>query len=450
MRILILLTISVCTLSAINISSDGLGNDSKWNIKAQTGQPEPEININDDNEFSVNDNEGKLGENINNEDHPIDSNEDGSNTYNRTGSSGSLGSIFDPPSDSGNSSPTPVGGTKVDTDDDVPMLTEIKAVLKGYETKLDKIAQEETQEKIELAIKSISNDINATRGDITDGNSTRKATLADIYGSIKDIQGVIEIPETGYTKATTLADLHNQLVQLNEGNRSQEDLTSEQIAKAKEDTDEASNVITQLAESYVPMSVDDISAPETSVMLDWDFGNGLESFDLLNMSDKFHGSYASVETAGGYIKKFLGWVVAFLFILAMKNAGLNVLEEIPKFTTSAPVTNWSILGNSAGALVAKSTYLAIAVAFIGIIGTNLAIITDEAQLLGDIGSGFSSIGNALSALASGQGFMSESFKWLTIFVPVTSIFTTIGSYYGFKLTTWCLINVQLFAMRAVT
>ena len=212
MRILILLTISVCTLSAINISSDGLGNDSKWNIKAQTGQPEPEININDDNEFSVNDNEGKLGENINNEDHPIDSNEDGSNTYNRTGSSGSLGSIFDPPSDSGNSSPTPVGGTKVDTDDDVPMLTEIKAVLKGYETKLDAIAQEETQEKIELAIKSISNDINATRGDITDGNSTRKATLADIYGSIKDIQGVIEIPETGYTKATTLADLHNQLV----------------------------------------------------------------------------------------------------------------------------------------------------------------------------------------------------------------------------------------------
>ena len=38
MRIFLLLIISLCKLSAINISTDGLGRNSKWNIKGQTGQ----------------------------------------------------------------------------------------------------------------------------------------------------------------------------------------------------------------------------------------------------------------------------------------------------------------------------------------------------------------------------------------------------------------------------
>lgn len=442
MRIFLLLIASSFNVLGIGIQTEGLGATNQWNIKTQTGNGNVNVNVDDDNEFSIEDNSDDLGS-FDNTQLNTTPNENGSVNYIGTSSyANTYRSVFSPPD---GSSPTPQGGGRVDTDDDVPMLTEIKAVLEGYKEKLEQLAEQ----KQLLALRS---DLNSTRGDLTDGNQTRKATLADIAKRVSDIQGNIYIEGQG-TKRTQLSDLYQELVKLNDGNVTENnvtEVTEETLIAQKNEVDDATDAFDELGENVEISIPSEITESDASVMLTWKFLEGDKSFDLLNIADASGINIPSLKTSASYIKKFLGWVIAFLFVLAMKNAGLKVLEDIPKFTTSAPVTNWSILGNSAGALVAKSTYLVILVAFIGILATNLTIINDESQLLGQTSLGFSLIGPGLAELVSGHGFMSSALKYLALFVPIASIFSTIATFYTFKFTTWILINVQVMSMRAVT
>lgn len=442
MKILLLLIASVSSAFGIGIVTDGLGSDLKWNIKSQSGNGSVQINVNDDNEFSIEDNSDDLGS-FDNTHLNTTPNENGSVNYIGTSSyANTYRSVFSPPD---GSSPTPQGGGRVDTDDDVPMLTEIKAVLEGYKEKLEQLAEQ----KQLLALRA---DLNATRGDLTDGNQTRKATLADIAKRVTDIQGQIYIEGQG-TKQTQLSDLYQELVKLNDGNVTENnftEVTAETITAQKQQVDDSFDSLNQLEENFEVSAPSTLEPHEASVMLNWKFLEGDISFDLLNIADASGISIPSLKQAGGYVKMFLGWVISIMFIVAMKNLALDVLKNIPKQTTSAPVTNWSFGGFSVGALLSKSAYLGALVTFIIAVAGGLVIVNDEAKLLGDIGSESSSIGTYLASLIDGNGFMSEAFRYLLIFVPVGSIFVTIGTYYKFKIVTWLMINGAVLSMRAVT
>lgn len=455
---ILLIFLTSRSLFAVGISISGNGNDNKLIIKALPTTNSVIVNYDDNTDevdFTSNDNTAQIitnpldttGDGSDGNPH-VTTNDDGSNNYVRIDEEDweTLDSVFDNP----NRQPT-TGFTSVDTDDDVPMLTEIKSVLESYRDKLDAIAQEET-------LLAFSNEFNSTRGEIGEANFTRKATLADISNSVVDIRGWI-YDENDFARRTQLSDLYDQLASINE-NLSEEtetnstdlnvtEITQETLDERIEEMQEASEPLSALGEN-TGISTPLLQGANTNLNLTWEFLNGSQSFDLFNMHDATGFNLPSLADVAFWIKKFLAWVIAFLFILAMKNAGLQVLEDIPKFTTNAPVTNWSILGNSAGAIVAKSTYLVILVAFIGIIGTNLAIINDESQLLGQTSLGINLIGQGLADLASGHGFMSTALKYLVLFVPVASIFSTIATFYTFKFTTWILINIQVMSMRAVS
>ena len=442
MRIFLLLIASSFNVLGIGIQTEGLGATNQWNIKTQTGNGNVNVNVDDDNEFSIEDNSDDLGS-FDNTHLNTTPNENGSVNYIGTSSyANTYRSVFSPPD---GSSPTPQGGGRVDTDDDVPMLTEIKAVLEGYKEKLEQLAEQ----KQLLALRA---DLNATRGDLTDGNQTRKATLADIAKRVTDIQGQIYIEGQG-TKQTQLSDLYQELVKLNDGNVTENnftEVTAETITAQKQQVDDSFDSLNQLEENFEVSAPSTLEPHEASVMLNWKFLEGDISFDLLNIADASGISIPSLKQAGGYVKMFLGWVISIMFIVAMKNLALDVLKNIPKQTTSAPVTNWSLGGFSVGALLSKSAYLGALVTFIIAVAGGLVIVNDEAKLLGDIGSESSSIGTYLASLIDGNGFMSEAFRYLLIFVPVGSIFVTIGTYYKFKIVTWLMINGAVLSMRAVT
>lgn len=452
--VLVYLTSNI--LFGVTIGITGNGSPDKFVIKSLPQTNSVLVNYDDDLDqvdFTSNENTAKqltdpfdtTGDGSDGNPH-VSTDDDGyNNTWNNTATNGeNLDSVFDNP----NRDPT-TQSSLLDSDDDVPMLKEIKAVLQGYE---ETLSQKEIQEDIAQSLLSFRAELNATRGDIGEGNQTRKATLADIANRVTDVQGEIYIEGQGY-KDTQLSDLYKELVKLNDSNVTENnftEVTAETITTQKNQVEDATDSFNELAENVEISVPSEIAEADASVMLTWNFRKGDKSFDLLNISDASGINIPSLKASASYIKKFLGWVIAFLFIIAMKNAGLKVLEDIPKFTTSAPVTNWSILGNSAGALVAKSTYLVILIAFIGIIGTNLAVINNEAQLLGNMGAGFNSLSTALAGLSAGQGFMSDAFTYMALFIPIASILTTIGSYYSFKFTTWILINIQIMSMRAVT
>ena len=202
---------------------------------------------------------------------------------------------------------------------------------------------------------------------------------------------------------------------------------------------------------YKPIEISELSDPDTSAMISWDFGKGTESFDLLNMGDKTSlGNIPKLTDVLGWIKVFLGWVVSFIYVYAMKNQGMKILEDMPKYQTSSTVTNYSVLGNSVGALVAKGVQVALIIGFITIIGQNLLVVNNETTLMGDTSTGFSTLDALFQSLASGYGFMSESLKWLLLIIPMGTIFSFSRILLIQILCIYVLINSLTYAPRVAS
>ena len=129
------------------------------------------------------------------------------------------------------------------------------------------------------------------------------------------------------------------------------------------------------------------------------------------------------------------------FPFALKHEVLKVLGDMPKYVTVAPVTNYSIMGNSVGALQIKTASLVIAGTAVLAILTTLGTAINEAGFLQNL-AGFGTLVGFFNSLTSSAGFMGEALKWLNVFIPLTTISTAIMTYY----MTILMIKLEMIAI----
>ena len=350
----------------------------------------------------------------------------GGSTDDNTNEGNSGGSTGD-----GNSSSTGL----VDTDDDVPMLTQIYERLATLDKDANQYMDTDTNSLI-----SILNELSDTRGNIEQQsrNLGEQVKLSDIeYNtrSLREIRGQI-VDENGSREAN-LADIVNAI----NGQNVETDFNSTSITTDQED--ELRDKANALAENTI-QALPNIQNPNADMgIFDWNFGKGISSYNLLDMGTSTGFSLPSVTEAGGFIKKFLTWVVVFIYVFAVKNYVLQVLRDLTKQVDTSPVTNYSVLGNSVGAIAVKASKTVIVLGTITLVLVTLTTATIEGQLMGDTLTGFESLSEFLSVLSGEGHFMSDALTWLAVFVPVYTIFTSVTTFYATKM----LVSIEILLMN---
>ena len=314
--------------------------------------------------------------------------------------------------------PDPTGTSVVDQDNDVPTLITIRSKLEDLE-----ILAEQRNE----ALGNILNGVIDMRGVIRIGDddnyTERNATLADIYYAI-----------TGET--------NNTAYEFN---------ATEEQERYNEDINEDS--LTDMLEGLnTPISVTAPTInPDTELYLDWDFGDGLESFDLFNISSKFHGSLPTLTQVLGAIKTVIILLILFLYFKAMKSLAERIISTMIQAQESNTVTNYSVLGNSVGAVAVKASKVALWLAFGGAIFATMITAISESEISATLTS-FGSIGAALSGIltAESQGFMKDAYGYFTLVFPVATALTAWTSYNTIRFLLWTELFVMNRLMRVAS
>ena len=331
---------------------------------------------------------------------------------------------------------------QLDRDNDVPMLTKIfeeleileqknnENLLNIYERQEDiagRIADRETESErmaeladIETSLRIIEQEVIGLRGEFLDGNGSPSGN----YATLKDI-----------------VDAVNRLA----GDENATDLN------ATAQANEAEDAISGLADLDTGLNVT-VANPtaKTDFIIDWDFGKGTNSYDLFDIGQSTGFSMPSLTDIATYLKNFILIVTTFIFFFAMKRLISETLQTIVRSNESNAVTNYSVLGNSVGALAVKAGKTAIfVVAIVGIILT-LQTATSESGIMSASGTGQATLTGLISSTVAGNGFMEISWGWFMMFVPVATILSCVGTYYSTKFALLITVFTMNRSMRTVS
>lgn len=329
---------------------------------------------------------------------------------------------------------------QLDRDNDVPMLTKIFDELEILEEKNNQnliniydrqediagsIADRETEimrmaeiADIETSLRIIETEVKELRGEYIDENGTQTGE----YATLKDIVDAV--------------------------NRLGADDNQSDFNATQQDTDTA---LAGLSDIETGLDVNIAAATaQTDLFIDWDFGKGLQSYNLFDIGSSTGVALPSLSDIASYIKNFLLIVTTFIFFFAMKSILAETLQTIVRSNESNAVTNYSAFGTSVGALVVKAAKTGIfVVAIVGIIVT-LNTATSEAGIMGASGTGQGSLTDLISSTAAGNGFMETSWGWFLLFVPLATILSCVGTYYSTRVGLLITIFVMNRSMRTAS
>lgn len=329
---------------------------------------------------------------------------------------------------------------QLDRDNDVPMLTKIFDELEILEEKNNQnliniydrqediagsIADRETEimrmaeiADIETSLRIIETEVKELRGEYIDENGTQTGE----YATLKDIVDAV--------------------------NRLGADDNQSDFNATQQDTDTA---LAGLSDIETGLDVNIAAATaQTDLFIDWDFGKGLQSYNLFDIGSSTGVALPSLSDIASYIKNFLLIVTTFIFFFAMKSILAETLQTIVRSNESNAVTNYSAFGTSVGALVVKAAKTGIfVVAIVGIIVT-LNTATSEAGIMGASGTGQGSLTDLISSTAAGNGFMETSWGWFLLFVPLVTILSCVGTYYSTRVGLLITIFVMNRSMRTAS
>lgn len=420
MRILLLLISSTLFCKGITISTDGLGSDQNWNIKSQTGNGSVDINVNENNEFSIDDNSNTLGE-FDNETLNHTPNEDG--TFNYVDDDSSTNSANFVLGGNDDSTPIPLpSGSKVDTDDDVPTLLSIRS-------RVHSLQQELTKQAI------------STRG--TTGVVTNFET--------KEIQ----------SKEVELADLYNVLRQVIPDNEEEElkfegkvDEKDSALENFKDEVEEFKTEFIEKATDYAKtVKVTEPSGGHMDTRFELDIGS--YNFYLDPFQDLYTGGInlgITWDDIKDWISVVVGLLAVFIYFNAIRRDLVELMRTLTLAPYTAPVSNLSIFGNSVGTV----GLILIKIAFIA----SLIVSTTFFGLLTLIESGFSFggatrslsaiLGDVTPILSGTSGFMINATNLLFDLIPLISISAMFTAYLIQKLASWIVITIGISVSKAAS
>lgn len=319
-----------------------------------------------------------------------------------------------------------------DNDNDVPTLIMI------WRRQAEIFSKEKDQRgKLISVVQGLQAEVQASRGTITipslEENGTeyeRNATLADIVEAIKGIDGYNpdndrnlteekEIFDSNLTVATTNNDIQEIIDNVEDDFKGDVDLGS-----------------------FVEKS-------DTSIMIEWDFlGQGIDSFNLADISEYTGINVPSLSDVFGFIKTFLTVAIFCLYLFAVKNMAIQAFQNLIKSVESNPVTNYSVFGNSIPAVAVKAAKTIIVGAILANIYLTLLVAQNDAGIMDSVGSG--ALSGLINDLITGYGFMSESLSWATLIIPFATISMCVSTYWMNKFAIYTAMFMMSRGARVIS
>ena len=354
-----------------------------------------------------------------------------------------------------------ISSQNIDTDDDVPMLTNI------YE-RLDELDKDSSQYKDydSNTLAEIWETLKDTRGTIQEYNATetKQTQLADLENSLRRLEIQMRDSRGQYLDANgsptgeyaSLADVVNAINNREESNASmdinsdaediQDDITDKLI-------DGENSLVSKLSKpiNYTPNQSDLLSRTiEFNLKGDDYYWNPFDpSTHSANLSSYFS-NIPSLTDVGLFVKRCLIVVIMIWYYRANYKIILDSMHTVTIMPESAPVSNYSIFGiNLAGAglKVFKTSLVA---AFFGTIIFTTYISMAELQISFGLGDATDATGSATSIIDSVINSIAGMYEWtnsainlLYIFIPIGTISSAVFTVYTNKI----VLSAQILAFN---
>lgn len=331
-------------------------------------------------------------------------------------SDGGDGNIYHPTttdSNTSNSSSTSSSSGGGDQDNDVPMLNAIYGALQGLDGDTDNV----------------------------------ESVMSDLRGTISDESG---------SRETTLADIYNLLYEEDQNNT--DDNASEPIDHDSEE-DEVESEIESAEESLVfeKEDIDTVDIQDDFGAIEWKIFHQtknpakLNVLDLSNAFDSQAFSLPSIQDAGKWTKRVIVFVVFSLYFMATYNMGIEMWKLLTYSTESNPVSNYAILGNSAGTVAIKTAKITLAVSMVAFVSSALVTAVSDCNFSFDgMDYSYGSVATGISSSLGGsdvhEGFQA-SVHYLGIFVPLDSILHMSANFLVQKMSIFAGLLVFNRALR---
>lgn len=308
--------------------------------------------------------------------------------------------------------PEETSSTGVDQDNDVPMLTNIYDRL----AQLDQDNDVPTLQAIHDRMKDLNEETRNYRYDVeTDTISSQYTTLQDLH---IELQKIRILSETNSSELDSVAEDIQENLQENQS----------EIDSAMEDFDQ------ELAKSEI--KIDEPTKDHQSAIID--IPEILQPtlkrshIDLFNADGEL--PIPKLSNIAKFISLVIGLVAVFIYSQAIKRLADRTLEIMVTANESNAVTNYSVLGNSVGALSVKAIktglgfalFMSILVAIVAVLGETFSFSAG-----GFTANGTSSnIIDQLTDKLSSFGSWSEiTMYWFFKFVPIISILYMVFQYW---------------------
>jgi hypothetical protein len=293
----------------------------------------------------------------------------------------------------------------IDSDNDVPTLIEIR-------DKLTELSQQE-------------------RG-------KRKIVSLDENGSY-----IIESESNN--SLVTLADIHEELQKFNlKGGASNEvtESTNDQVDEAENEIgefiDNFQNDLPEFEIVEVQENFDDFYIDIPDKLVEY---AGVSTLNLFNPKETFPSlNIPSLSDLAEFVSLVIGLIAVWIYSNAILKLASKTITDWTIANESNAVTNYSILGNSVGAIGVKALKVTITLSAIGASFIALgAVLLESVDIKGSQGSITDVFTDIQNIIVSMGGYVAFAMYWFLKFAPIISIVYMVGQYW-----------VSVFTLQAIT
>jgi hypothetical protein len=314
----------------------------------------------------------------------------------------------------------PSDSSSVDSDDDVPMLTNIYSRLAN----LDQDDDVPTLQMIHNRMKKLNEDTRDYRFDVaTDTESSQEyTTLQDLHIELQKIRILSESNSSELNSVSE--DLSNEV-----------DEQSSAIDSGLEDLDKKI-LGTKITVTKPELDKDShfVDVPEVLQPI-----LKTSNIDLFNADGSL--PIPKLSDVAKFVSLVIGLVAVFIYSQAVKKLLARTLDILTTSNESNTVTNYSVLGNSVGALGVKAIKMGLSAALVVsvLVALGLVLVETLNLELGDIqftGKTDNIITSIVGKLSSFGVWSQIAVHWFFKFVPIVSLLYMCFQYwlasYGIK------------------
>lgn len=272
-----------------------------------------------------------------------------------------------------------------------------------------------------------------------------RETMADLSRQQRGTRKTLSIDENGTLitneesdTLVTLSDLHQELQKLNlsESDSLTDDITSETESKASSAESEITQIFDNVVENIptleLPQPTGDfenyyVDIPEALIQY-----AGTSTINILNPAETFpQFPIPSLSTIASFVSLVIGLFAVYVYSHAMLKLAEHTMDAWVTANESNAVTNYSLFGNSVGAIGVKAIKASITLgAILASLTALAAVIVESVGIHGFSGSPTSVFDDIKNALIASAPFVEFALFWFFKLAPFISMIGMFGQYWG--------------------